>query len=168
MMCFCSSPIFGSFPPSVSLNLYLPLFRVLLTTAHMLHICTVIRFSPSRFVPPNKRDRRPPSSRSSLTGCWSVTIPADRGANPSSCAFPSTERSSPFFPRAASWTLICTLLVNYELSLLPLFHPWLNFLSSLFLSFLFCCVMLRWSSPDMTIAFSLESSPTPSRDAFWR
>lgn len=43
---------------------------------------------------------------------------------------------------------------------------------SLFIFTLFCCfsasvlLRLRWSSPDTTTAFSLESSPTPFRDAF--
>ncbi len=111
----------------------LPLFRVLLTTAHM-QVCTVIRFSPSRFVPPNKLFLCPPSTHRSPTACWSVTIPADlRGK----LQFPSwfvaseaAELSSLIFPQhfPLYWTLICTLLVNYGflISLLP----FLFFLSS--------------------------------------
>lgn len=142
----------------------LPLLRVLLTTAHT-QVCTVIRFSQSRFVPTSKLL----IPLFFLSGCWPVETSADREAKHSSSVFPfgfqfqALLNSHLFFPQQ----FFPVLSFFFRLSIF--WHVLYHF--SLFFS-CFCCFLsssflhLRWSSLDMTMAFFLENSPTPFRDDF--
>lgn len=157
MMWLCSSQILSLWQLAqyrlflTSVHLLLPLFRDLLTTAHT-QVCTVIRFSQSRFVPASRLLVVLDLPLSLSETLWLTDLDA---AN--LCSFP----------------LFLSVFVDslglYFYS--SLFSTW-NCPRSLFIFTLFCHfsasvpLHLRWSSPDTTMAFSLESSPTPFRDAF--
>lgn len=122
MMYFCSLQILSSFhlhwygyllvqlTASYSpFHLSLPLFRVHLTTAHM-QVCTVIRFSQSRFVPPS--ELFPPTLAVDLLRSLQIEKPntllllsllaySFRGCWTLICFFPQQ-----LFPPL--WTVICT------------------------------------------------------------
>ncbi len=130
-----------------------------------MQVCTVIRF-PSRFVPLSELFLRPPSHHRSLSGFWSVTISADRGAKHSSWAFSfglQLQRllnsrlcfsHSSYFPLC--WTIICTLSVNYELLILLISCFLFPLFFSLF-SFPFCCLSTFWPCCTSCISDGLPS-----------
>lgn len=136
------------FLTSVRLSL---LFRDFLTTAHT-QVCTVIRFSQSRFVPASRLLVMLDLLLSLSETLWLAGLDT---ANV--CSYPL------FFPCLQTLLGIAfpPLHSRSETALYPfsLFTLFCHFSVSLLLH-------LRWSSPDTTMAFSLESSPTPFRDAF--
>lgn len=127
-----------------------------------------------------------------LSGGWTLFILADGKANLTSFNFLfwlSTFRGCwcPIcvFPQqlfASSWTRVYTLFDIYGFLICLLFvmfysplHSFPLYLLTVFPSlpsFLVLCLphlfRLRWSSPDTTMVFSLEISPTAFRDAIWR
>lgn len=96
--------------------LSLPFFRVCQAHTAHLQVCTVIRFSLSRFVPRSKRSLSPPSSHCFLSGCWSVTIPVGPGEKYSFQAFShdlqAAEHSSVFTTVVIPLSLIWSLTFN--------------------------------------------------------
>lgn len=183
--CCLFSAIIGVLQWVAHLSMSLPLFRVHLTT-HM-QVCTVIRFSQSRFVPPSELFLHPSSPAAELFSSLQMEkqtwLPSNflfwlstfRGCWCPICVFPQ-----PLF--ASSWTRVYTLFDIYGFLICLLFvmfyspsHSFPLYLLTLFpslLSFLVLCLphlfRLRWSSPDTTMVFSLEISPTAFRDAIWR
>lgn len=163
-------------------NMSLPLFRVRLTT-HM-QVCTVIRFSQSRFVPSSELFLHPSSPAAELFS----SLQMEKQTWPPSTfsfGFPLSEAADvpPVFSHSSYfWIRVYTLFDIYRFLICLLFvmfySPLLCFplyLLTLFpslLSFLVLCLprlfRLRWSSPDTTMVFSLEISPTAFRDAIWR
>lgn len=169
---FADDAVFCSpFPLSI------PPLRVLLTTAHT-QVYTVIRFSPSRFVPP--------SDLSIVLGILLSLRPAADLSPPQLCLLPTASQAAQFFLHSncvqRCWTLICASSPENNFWFYPFFHtlitilqhnpsPFLSsFLHTLFFSSVsatICpCLHLRWSSPGTTMAFSTENRPTPFRDAF--
>lgn len=165
-------------------SMSLPLFRVHLTT-HM-QVCTVIRFSQSRFVPSSELFLRPSSPAAEL---FSSLQMEKQTWLPSTFSFGFPLSKAVDVPSVFSTAVICLFLDSHLYfirylwisDLSPVCHvllsitllPSLSFNPLSFLAVFSCPVLatpfrLRWSSPDTTMVFSLEISPTAFRDDIWR